>query len=372
MIDGLQREFIYLSYYFMVQLRQIFRYWLLGMLIGSAVSVFAKDKIHGIFLGMRKKKMGVLGIIPACLLGIASPLCMYGTIPIAASFSEKGMRDDWLAAFMMASILLNPQLMIYSTALGTTALFQRYVPAEGFAELFGKNHEGFGILMAATIGVPLYACGGGTIPLLQQWMWDGMSMGSAVAFMVTGPATKITNLGAVKIVLGKGRFALYLVFVMLFAYLCGMVTGGVGYYQEEGKPAQIIRKGDVVECPPGVKHWHGGSADTSFAHIAANTNPEQTGLEWFDRISDEEYSQLPTKKADDPVEEAGQKAAAEAAESNILVAYFSMPETDGTDTVAGAGFPARSRQSRGCSPMQTSLRTAIPFQGMMWEVREPA
>lgn len=445
MIDGLQREFIYLSYYFMVQLRQIFRYWLLGMLIGSAVSVFAKDKIHGIFLGMRKKKMGVLGIIPACLLGIASPLCMYGTIPIAASFLEKGMRDDWLAAFMMASILLNPQLMIYSTALGTTALlvrivscvacglaagllvsicyrdkpffdfsgfrapeshdtdsnlflrfwknfgrnvkatggyflfgillaalFQRYVPAEGFAELFGKNHEGFGILMAATIGVPLYACGGGTIPLLQQWMWDGMSMGSAVAFMVTGPATKITNLGAVKIVLGKGRFALYLVFVMLFAYLCGMVTGGVGYYQEEGKPAQIIRKGDVVECPPGVKHWHGGSADTSFAHIAANTNPEQTGLEWFDRISDEEYSQLPTKKADDPVEEAGQKAAAEAAESNILVAYFSMPETDGTDTVAGAGFPARSRQSRGCSPMQTSLRTAIPFQGMMWEVREPA
>lgn len=36
-----------------------------------------------------------------------------------------------------------------------------------------------------------------------------------------------------------------------------LVTGGVGYYQEEGKPAQIIRKGDVVECMPGVRHWHG-------------------------------------------------------------------------------------------------------------------
>ena len=71
-----------------------------------------------------------------------------------------------------------------------------------------------------------------------------------------------------------------------------LVTGGVGHYQEEGKPAQIIRKGDAALCLPGVKHWHGGSADSSFAHIAVNTNPELTGLKWFDRISDEEYRQL--------------------------------------------------------------------------------
>lgn len=298
MIDVLEREFIYIFYYFTVQLRQILKYWLIGMLIGSAVSVFAKDKIHGIFLGLKQKKMGVLGIIPACLLGIASPLCMYGTIPIAASFSEQGMREDWLAAFMTASILLNPQLIIYSTALGTavlmvrivsctvcgilaglfvylfyknktffdfsgfhahqnqshdtdsnlflrfwknfgrnvkatgiyflfgillSALFQRYVPAEGIGNLFGK-YEGFGVLMAATIGVPLYACGGGTIPLLQQWIWDGMSVGSAAAFMITGPATKITNLGALKIVLGKWKFVLYLAFIMIFAFVCGLIT----------------------------------------------------------------------------------------------------------------------------------------------------
>jgi len=77
--------------------------------------------------GMKDKKWGLFGIIPACLLGIASPLCMYGTIPIAASFRKQGMREDWLAAFMMASILLNPQLIIYSAALGTTALTLRIV-----------------------------------------------------------------------------------------------------------------------------------------------------------------------------------------------------------------------------------------------------
>ena len=70
-----------------------------------------------------------------------------------------------------------------------TALYQIHVPGDFVSGLFGKN-EGFGVLMAATIGVPLYMCGGGTIPLLQQWLVDGMSMGSAAAFMITGPATK--------------------------------------------------------------------------------------------------------------------------------------------------------------------------------------
>ena len=51
-------------------------------------------------------------------------------------------------------------------------------------------------------GVSLYSCDGcGTIPLIRKWLMMGMSMGSASAFMITGPATKITNLGALKIVL---------------------------------------------------------------------------------------------------------------------------------------------------------------------------
>ena len=293
MLEILHREWVYLWYYFTLQLSQIFRYWVLGMVLGSVISVFAKDHIHGLFRSLQGKRLGVLGIFIASALGIASPLCMYGTIPLVASFSESGMEDDWLAAFMMSSILLNPQLIFYSMALGQmalvirilssflcgsaaglllrmfyrnrnffdftgfsapqsrdtdpnlflrflknlgrnikatgpmfllgvvlSALFQRYVPADVVASLFGNN-EGFGVLMAATIGVPLYACGGGTIPLLQAWLLDGMSMGSAAAFMITGPATKITNLGAVKIVLGAKRFALYLAFTVLFALATG-------------------------------------------------------------------------------------------------------------------------------------------------------
>ena len=75
--------------------------------------------------GCWPRQMGLAGDPPASLLGIASPLCMYGTLPLASSFSEQGVKDDSLAAFMMSSVLLNPQLLLYSAALGRTALIVR-------------------------------------------------------------------------------------------------------------------------------------------------------------------------------------------------------------------------------------------------------
>ena len=126
-IDIIQREAVYLWYYFDIQVRQILPYWALGIVIGSIVSVFGKDRIHRLLTAVQDRHLGIIGLIPASLLGIASPLCMYGTIPIAASFSQKGLRDDYLAAFMMSSVLLNPQLLIYSAALGPAALTVRFV-----------------------------------------------------------------------------------------------------------------------------------------------------------------------------------------------------------------------------------------------------
>ena len=73
----LRREWIYIWYYFTVQFQQIFGWWVLGMVIGSAVSVFAKDRIHRAFCTLQGKRLGLLGIVAASALGIASPLCMY-------------------------------------------------------------------------------------------------------------------------------------------------------------------------------------------------------------------------------------------------------------------------------------------------------
>ena len=63
-MDMIQREWTYLWYYFELQLRQILPYWVLGILIGSVISVFAAGKIHGMVCNLSGKKLGVLGIIP--------------------------------------------------------------------------------------------------------------------------------------------------------------------------------------------------------------------------------------------------------------------------------------------------------------------
>ena len=305
------REAVYLWYYFDLQLRQIFWYWFLGILLGSAVSVFAKGRIHSAaeFLGGHLK--GFFSLVLGSALGIASPLCMYGTIPICAAFSKKGVKDDFLASFMMSSILLNPQLILYSAALGKTvlalriagcffcgiiagifvrmffgsgrqqvekhffdfsgfaepenrdvdsniarrfaknvfrnvratgamfllgialsAVFQRYVPQSLVEKLFGKS-DGFGVLLASAMGVPLYVCGGGTIPLLKQSLAAGMSLGSVAAFMITGPATKITNLGALKTALGLKHFLLYLAFVWVLSLVLGAEVNVLDHFARQ-------------------------------------------------------------------------------------------------------------------------------------------
>ena len=71
-----------------------------------------------------------------------------------------------------------------------------------------------------------------------------------------------------------------------------LVTGGIGYYQEAGKPEQLLRPGDIVKIPPNTKHWHGASKDSWFVHLGITTNPQAGNAEWFEGVSEEEYDKL--------------------------------------------------------------------------------
>ncbi len=71
-----------------------------------------------------------------------------------------------------------------------------------------------------------------------------------------------------------------------------LVTGGKGYFQEEGKTVQVILEGDVVKIHPNVKHWHGATQDSWFVHIAISTNPQKGDAEWLEPVTDEEYNNL--------------------------------------------------------------------------------
>ena len=270
------------------QFRQIAPYWASGLVAGSLVSVFLSGRITE---KMTSLASGSLWFLPLCLasfLGIVSPLCMYGTVPIIVALGKKGVAQHLLAAFMVSSILLNPNIFFFSFALGAdlaltrlilsfisgvlagalifllfrnkalfsferfaepadkqkktffldllkafritfpyllfgitlSALFDRYVPAEWVSALFGKR-RGLGVLFATTLSIPLYVCGGGTIPLIRAWMHAGMGPGDAMAFMLAGPALKINNLSAIKMIFSTKRFFLYLAYCIAFAILAG-------------------------------------------------------------------------------------------------------------------------------------------------------
>lgn len=71
-----------------------------------------------------------------------------------------------------------------------------------------------------------------------------------------------------------------------------LITGGTGYYQAKGEPARLLRKGDYVEIPPYLVHWHGAGPDSVFAHIAISLNTDKGGAVWEQPVNDEEYGRI--------------------------------------------------------------------------------
>lgn len=68
-----------------------------------------------------------------------------------------------------------------------------------------------------------------------------------------------------------------------------IATSGKGYYQEKGKPVQILNPGDVVAIPANVVHWHGAMPDSKFSHIAINTKVHLGATQWYEPVREEEY-----------------------------------------------------------------------------------
>ena len=69
-----------------------------------------------------------------------------------------------------------------------------------------------------------------------------------------------------------------------------IITDGVGYHQIEGQPIEVIKKGDVVKCPPNAKHWHGASPDVGLQQLYFIPNTENGIVEWMEPVTDEQYS----------------------------------------------------------------------------------
>lgn len=68
-----------------------------------------------------------------------------------------------------------------------------------------------------------------------------------------------------------------------------IVTSGVGLTQQEGKPVQVIRAGDVISCPADVKHWHGVAPGSAMTHLAITGMVDGKSVNWKELVADEQY-----------------------------------------------------------------------------------
>lgn len=274
---------------------QLLPYLVLGVLASEGLRYTAISPL----LDRGCRRNPAIAIPVAALLGILSPLCTYGTVPVVLQLLRAGVPVAPLATFLSTSSLMNPQLLLLTWGgLGPRLALARVVtvfvfgllvggithvlprrfsvrpklgedeerpgkqrPAftfKGFAKNSARTVEYVGfylvlgvllgavievvvpgrwvlavfggggwyrILLAALLGVPLSACGGGVIPLVHGLMEQGMSSGAALAFLIAGPATRVPPLMALATILRPIFVIAYVVFLILYSVLAGLVYG---------------------------------------------------------------------------------------------------------------------------------------------------
>jgi uncharacterized membrane protein YraQ (UPF0718 family) len=277
-----------------ITMMNLFPYVVTGVVVSEALKYIA----WGNLLTRLATTAPFRTVLFSVALGIVSPMCTYGSLPIVLALLSMGFPVAALVPFLVASSMMNPQLflitwggispamalarltaiIIFSSLFGLILLHtktswilnpnlkqnghpdprahklfvpgeflkgsmhslqfvgfyiilgvllgsvvERLMPAEWLLDVF-KKLRWMGILIVALMGVPLYACGGGTIPLIAVMLEKGMSPGAALAFFIVGPVTRVTPLIALATIIRPRLIALMIFVVILYAIGLGLLV----------------------------------------------------------------------------------------------------------------------------------------------------
>ena len=274
---------------------QLLPYLVLGVLASEALRYTPVSPV----LERGCRHHPAVAVPAAAVLGMVSPLCTYGTVPLVLQLLRAGVPIAPLATFLSASSLMNPQLFLltwgglgpkmalarvlsvlaFGLVLGAItqvlpgrftvhtsvreehnhpvkerprfswkgfargyrktfqfvgfylllgvvlgALIEVLVPGRWIVAIFGTGGW-YQLLLAALLGVPLSACGGGVIPLVRGLMEQGMAAGAVLAFLIAGPATRIPPLMALATIVRPLFIAGYVILLIAYSVVSGLVYG---------------------------------------------------------------------------------------------------------------------------------------------------
>lgn len=103
-------------------------------------------------------------------------------------------------------------------------LISEFLPVGAITTAVGQG-KWWAVPFAAVASIPTYVCGGGTIPILAKAQEMGMATGAVLAFLIAGPATRITALSALAILFKKRVVLVYVILVLAFSVLLGATLG---------------------------------------------------------------------------------------------------------------------------------------------------
>jgi len=190
-------------------------------------SILATVALMGaMFTGFRIAASLTLGIM-AGIIAIALPDRSSPPEPDYCDSCEKTKESNSILekakdAFLYSFVEL-PQSLSGSVLMGLLigGLISAAVPADFVGEYIGGGV--LGILVAVAIGIPLYVCATGSIPIAAAMMMKGFSPGAALAFLIAGPATNAVAFTTVKKILGARSLAIYLFTIFVGAVGFGLI-----------------------------------------------------------------------------------------------------------------------------------------------------
>jgi len=112
--------------------------------------------------------------------------------------------------------------LTFITGVILSSAIQVLIPSQWVTWLLGKGNL-FGVLAAGVLGVPLYTCGGSAVPVLAGLTQMGTSPGVALAFLLSGPATRVTALAAMSSLLNRRALIVYIVYIVAGAVMMGLL-----------------------------------------------------------------------------------------------------------------------------------------------------
>jgi uncharacterized protein len=178
------------------------------VLTAASVGLAAAVAVHfGTRRGCLDFARPALGHVPEGLYAAATAHALPRAARLAA-LARRFVEDLWfIARFFLLGI-------------GIAALAQSLLSEEMVYAVVGPG-SGWAVPLGMALGIPLYACGGGSLPVVEAMIQTGMTSGAALAFFISGPSTKFSTLTMLAAVFGRRILVFYLGLTLAAALFWG-------------------------------------------------------------------------------------------------------------------------------------------------------